>query len=194
MRYFGSCFRWSIAKPGVFLISHVSYFGPSFLLILVCLRNGLGRCAEIGAGLHACVLLALFFALDSESRHHSFSYPLIVAAVCLAARALASPKRILAAFAAASLVGTKLYFPLDVAASDFKPTAAFPAQWFFMNFGPWLSWEGFGITLGVAAAVTLIVLAGLRRCSAQSPSAAGLSAIARPRRSRSRMAEVEPRS
>jgi hypothetical protein len=161
LRYVGSCFRWSIAKPGVSLISHISYFGPACLLVLVFLRSGLAGCAEHGAGLYGSALLALLFSLDSESRRLSFSYPFIVVAACLATRHLG--KHLLAAFAMASLVGTKLYFPLAIAAADFKPTDAFPAQWHFMNYGPWLSWEGFGITLGVAAAVTLIVMAGLRR-------------------------------
>lgn len=168
LRYIGSCFRWSIAKPGAFLISHISYFGPAFLLALVFLRSGLARCAEHGAGLYGSALLALLFALDSESRHLTFSYPALVVAVCVAARDRANSRRLLAAFAAASLVGTKLYLPLDIAASDFKLTSAFPAQWYFMNHGPWLSWEGFAMTLGVAAAVTLIALAGLRQARTEA--------------------------
>jgi hypothetical protein len=128
----------SVAKPGVFLLAHVVYFGPIvlatvFLWPRVCeriRRQGLGMVIVVGAG----VLLSV----ASESRQLLSFLPFAAAFTVQTIDDLPRQRWHDALFLATALVLSKCWLPLNWGV----PTGnilEFPDQLYFMNQGPWMS-------------------------------------------------------
>lgn len=153
-------FALSIVKPGLFLLSAIVYWGPSILVALVLLRPLLNAAAEISVGTVIFVLLFFVMMTDSESRHLTFQYPLVIVLLCLALRdrGLSWPEA--SAIFVSSLIISKAWLPIGMllergGARVSEEYFAFPWQWLFMNLGPWMHWPGYfmNIALLVVAAI-----------------------------------------
>jgi hypothetical protein len=73
----------AVAKPAVFLLAHISLFGPAILLILL-----VKAATSHSAGIALFTVAALAMILTSESRFLTFAYPILVTLLCLAFRDL----------------------------------------------------------------------------------------------------------
>ena len=153
----------AVAKPGAFLVAHVTYLGPAFLLALIW-APALFRTAR-GAGLGAAGILCLFFAMsvNSESRQLYFWWPFVVYLLgeALIAAGVELRGRPLMILALASLLLSKFYLPLGGTMPDpeVSPLVDFPWQWFFMNQGPWMSWAGYAMNLALTATAAALIIA-----------------------------------
>ncbi len=171
VRYVADIFRFSVKKPGVFLMSHIAYLGPVWLVCVVLLRRGFFGFSKHGAGTYGALIIVLFFALDAQSRRLIFFYPAVVVFACSAMRGAIDAKRFSGWFAVASLVSivpwlrggepTLIYFPLNAAEAGLEPTGDFSIQLYSMGYGTNVSWAGYGVGLGVGVVVTVIVLRGM---------------------------------
>jgi hypothetical protein len=126
----------SIAKPGIFLVSHAVFYGP---VVLLAIHRWSAMCALIrqhGVGLSLTACFGVLLGLDSESRHLLNFLPLFVpfiVKVCdQEAWALGW------GLAVASLVMSKVWLPILVGPGMPTPLT-FPDQTLFMNLGPWMS-------------------------------------------------------
>jgi hypothetical protein len=158
----------SVAKPGVFLIAHVTVFGPAFVLFLWYLRLVIDAAARHSAGAALFMMAVLALGFDSESRAMTFAYPLIVTFLCIALQQLAINRTFAAAFVVCSLLLSRCYLPLNALGmaaigpgplKDLGALLLFPWQWVIMNIGPWMGWVGYVANLMMTGLVTIVLLA-----------------------------------
>jgi hypothetical protein len=202
----------SIAKPGVFLVAHVVYFGPVVLLAILFW----GRVCEVlhtlGLGAVLVMTLGVGLALVPESRQLIAFFPLLVGVTAKAVDSYPprSSKWPDIAFIAATLVASRFWMPLNFSTFEDKTSYCdFPAQWLFMTSGPWMSASTYAIQ-GIIAILLLLLFWWLYRgfdnnlvsvhagfsdllpsAQAKSPRAheeASVVEARRPNRSRSRKA------
>jgi hypothetical protein len=76
----------AIAKPGVFLVAHVAYWGPAALPILWKLPAVIDAAMKTSVGAGLLVLLTLVMMINSESRFVTLAYAALVTFMCLALR------------------------------------------------------------------------------------------------------------
>ncbi len=147
----------SIAKPLISLVSHVVFFGPLFLVFVLLRRQTLRIMWSHGAGLAGVFFLFTFFAIDSESRHlvHLVPFLTMVTAQALDEKKLATRSFNLI-YLAGALVLSKAWMVCELPPIG-SGTSPFSWQRIFMNLGPWMSLESYGIQ-GAAALLTLVVL------------------------------------
>jgi hypothetical protein len=162
------------ARPGQFLVAHVAYFGPVLLLLVVRWSAVAQAIRELGAGLVACAALAVVLGVNSESRQLVNFLPLLVLPTVLVGERTGANRLLLPGLAAFALLLSKVWFPVNYAVPGLGedgalfPTGAgsflaFPAQAYFMNFGPWMSNAMFTVHAAVVLAMgTWIIRSSLR--------------------------------
>jgi hypothetical protein len=128
----------SVAKPGVFLVAHVVYFGPIVLTAVFLWPQVCERIRRQGLGIVLVAGAAVLLSVASESRQLLGFLPLL-AAFAVQAIDVLSPRRWHgAAFLAAGLVLSKCWLPLNEGPLTGN-LLEFPDQRYFMNQGPWMS-------------------------------------------------------
>jgi len=142
-KVFGKTMLLCIAQPFIFFISHILFYGPIIILALFMWKSVCRLIQNHGLGLTLCVILSFVLSLNSESRVHIFSYPLIVPFIIKAVDSLKWKKSCYWFMAVLSIILSKAWLiintqPLNmnVPAEQFRE---FPFQFYFMNHGPWMS-------------------------------------------------------
>jgi hypothetical protein len=128
----------SVAKPGVFLVAHVVYFGPIVLAIVLLWPRVCERTGRQGLAMVLLAGAAVLLSVASESRQLLSFLPLLAAFSVQAIDDLPARRWHDLAFPATGLVLSKCWLPLNAGA----PTGnllEFPDQLYFMNQGPWMS-------------------------------------------------------
>ena len=108
------------------------------------------RLRRLGTGLSAAAALALLLGVNSESRQAVNFLPLLVLPTVLVMDELPRNRALLPAMTAFAVLLSKCWFPVNYAVAELGkagesfPTGVgsyldFPAQAYFMNFGPWMS-------------------------------------------------------
>jgi hypothetical protein len=132
----------AIELPAVFVVGHLAFFGLGFALILALFAPLAREMAEFDRGLMATLASAVFFGLDSESRHAMHVFPILAAfAVIALERRRAVTWTWALGFFGLSLVLSKFWVYQNSSA-----TAAYVDQkyvlldmlQYFLNFGPWI--------------------------------------------------------
>lgn len=138
------------ARPAQFLIAHVTYCG-ALCLVLILLWPRVASCARrLGWGLAMVVAFAVVLGVNSETRQLINVWPFLVLPGVLVVERLHLPLRFHGTLAVFALLLSKIWFPINYAVSSLGeagrafPRGAgsyldFPAQAYFMNFGPWMS-------------------------------------------------------
>jgi hypothetical protein len=151
----------ALKAPGIFLLAHVLFFGP--IVLVVCLRwSDLVRVLH-GAGLGPTLiaLLAVLFALNSESRKLFNFAPMVLPFVAVLLDRLQPPRRELAVFAIVSLLSSKVWLTLDGRLRG--PASDFPSQTLYLSVGPWMSLTMYALQLVVVAVVAVWIARWLPR-------------------------------
>ena len=157
-------------RPLQFLVAHVVYFGPIVLVAVLLWPDVARRLHALGAGLVAVAVYAVLMGVNAESRHLTNVLPVIVLPTVMALEARRPSRAALAVLAASALAFSKAWLPINrlaaalgapmadfpLGAGDFQ---AFPAQLYFMSFGPWMS-NGMLLLQGALAAILGAWLAG----------------------------------
>jgi hypothetical protein len=158
----------SIARPLAFGIAHVAHFGP-ILILTVLLWPGIGRIVHrFGPGLVLLFGGILLLGLTSESRTITAVLPFVVLATVLAADELEWRPWGVGVLTVLALAVSRFWFPLNQGPIDEGPALEFPAQFYFMNFGPWMSGRSYTIFAVVLAAATAVVVLSMRGVRARS--------------------------
>jgi hypothetical protein len=140
----------SIAKPGIFLVSHVVYFGPIVLAAVAFWPRVAAVLRSWGLGPVLAALVGLMLSVTSESRHLLAFVPLLFIATVQALEAVRLPKGLASAFVVATLVLSRFWLPLGAAEFTGDPMQM-PDQVFFMSQGPWMA----GVSYLVMSVVVL---------------------------------------
>ena len=151
------------SRPAQFLVAHVTYLGPIVLLALLTWRRTCRQMRSLGGGLVAVAAFGVVFGVNSESRQLTNIVPFLALPVVLAVDRAGLSARVLPVAAVVALAFSKLWLPINYAveslgeagrsfplgAGDFQ---SFPAQAWFLNFGPWISNEMLAVQ-GIAGAM-----------------------------------------
>ncbi|MBL8716543.1 MAG: hypothetical protein JNL79_11140 [Myxococcales bacterium] len=132
----------SAAKPGVFLLAHVLFFGP--LLLVCCLRCAsiMGQIRNTGAGAVAVVAMLVVLGLNSESRRLYLLVPFVLPFAIVELERCRLSRRAWGWLVALSAFGSKVWLQID---TDLTRTSSLegPGQTLFMTSGPWMSWSSY---------------------------------------------------
>ncbi len=128
----------AVAKPGLFFVSHIVYFGPFWLLAYF---NWSRICravrAQNGLGLKLVAMISVCHSLDGESRHLICFLPMIIPFVVQALDETTWTTRRLTLLAGLSVLASKVWL---VVGGPFADNAnAYPDQFYWMNIGSFMS-------------------------------------------------------
>ena len=148
---------YSQARPGVFLVAHAAYFGLVAAVLIVFWPQVVAVAHRLGTGMTLFLLVHLVWGIHSESRQIVDALPALALVATLAASTVPWPRSIVAAAAGLGLLTSKAWFPINrggfIGRSD---PASYPAQYYFMNHGPWMAAGPF-----LLQAVVLLAACGL---------------------------------
>ena len=147
----GACLS-SIAKPGIFLVSHAVYFGPIVFLTILAWPRVCSAIRGHGLGFTAALFLGLVLSITSESRHLLCFFPLFVAVTMQAIDTGPFNWRHDGAFIATSVLASKCWLTLNQGPFSGR-YSDFPFQYYFMNQGPLMSDWCYAVQATVALAL-----------------------------------------
>ena len=147
--------------PLITPVAHVCYFGILPLLVVLFFRDFSKEIFNRSPGYALAFLAFLFFAIDSEARHVIPLLPLILVPLgCVLDKAKLSAKAVVALLATQILL-SHFFVPINVAGigDSFENNDYYGlAQLYYMNFGPWMSFEFY-----IVWALIVIIAAALVR-------------------------------
>ena len=130
----------AIAKPGLYFLSHIVYFGPFWLLAA---RFWPTVCREIhrqqGIGLTLVAAIGVCHSLDAESRHLVYLVPIVLPYVVMSVEGLEWTKSRLTFLGILSVLASKCW--LLIGGPFLDNGNRFPDQYFWMNIGSFMSDE-----------------------------------------------------
>jgi len=131
--------KFSIARPGVFLVSHVVFFGPLVLLALLLWKPFCQLIQQYGPGLTLFFFVSLMFGIaNSESRHLINILPFWVVFTVKVSEKLSWRAFHYWLIFITCFLFSKIWLLINVEPLTGNFTD-FPWQYYFMNFGPWMS-------------------------------------------------------
>jgi hypothetical protein len=143
-------------RPALFVVSHVVYWGPWVLLWMALLPRVSAVSANHPALHVAVALFAILFAY-TESRVAIYCLPAVM--FCLVQ---GIPARItwiqIGLLLALSFVASRFWIPL-ARAGGFESPLEFPAQWLFMQIGPWMGVLAYWAALAQTAVIAVTLYA-----------------------------------
>lgn len=170
---------YSIRQPGLSPVSHLVYFGPILFLAALCWR-GIGELVgRLGAGAALFMAAGLCLSVDPESRHVLFFSPLLVALTAKAAERLQWRLSSYLGFAGLCLLCSKVWLQWNTLPwTEDAPKREFPAQYLFMNLGPWMSTSMYLVQGAVAVALGAVGFLLMRQARAAGPGSSSGQLVA----------------
>ncbi len=138
----------AIAKPGLFFISHLAFWGPVVVLMMWYLKDMAQQVGQNSVGLMLFMLLTLVLALNSQTRQCDFNFPFIIYLLCCVMNNKIITRQSIGYFLIAGLIVSKVYYhinntPLTGSILDF------PYQRFMMNSGTYMNWGGYFVNISL---------------------------------------------
>ena len=146
----------AVTKPGVFLVTHVAYYGPFFLLAAFLWRPICRLIHEQGVGLTLAVLLAFLLSLNSQSRYWINVFVMVMPFIVKATDDLHWRTAQYALVAALGVLFSKCWLPMNGGPYTDRQFE-FPDQLMFMTHGPWISHSMY-VVQGAVILVTAFLL------------------------------------
>jgi hypothetical protein len=158
--FFGHVIYESLTNPFVFILSHILYFGP-FIILLIMYRKRLVEFLDSQSlGFIFIIYFFLFLGIGSESRQFIMGLPIFIYALFQAINRLQFNIHFIGVFLAASFLFSKIWYRINKVPLTGE-YLAFPFQRYFMALGPWMSDQMYYIQ----GAVALLVLSAFYICS-----------------------------
>lgn len=140
---------------------HLAYWGLLPILATLTARTFTQNFAKRSAGHGLALLALLFFSLDSEARHIITFIPLMLLPLGESLEDLQIKPYVATLIVMLQLAASHFYVPINVEgfaeAMEQGAFLEYPAQRFFMSFGPWMSVKNVAITL-VFGVITYLAL------------------------------------
>jgi hypothetical protein len=158
----------AIQRPLQFIAAHILYFGPGIYLLFALRRQVIIVLESHGVGLILLAIIASLQFLNSESRQMINLLPLIALITAQSIENIKADYKFLTMVLFSSLVLSKFWLKINPDPLEFASgyitnfpmvgnSQLFPAQKYFMNFGPWMSTE----MLLIQSAVVAILCSGI---------------------------------
>jgi hypothetical protein len=144
----------SILQPGIFLVSHVVYWGPFFILAVLLWKPVCRIIHGHGLGITLWMVLGLIESLDSESRHLMIVFPLLIPFVVKVLEGFSWNKQKILYLMIISLLSSKFWLQIGEIGGRHRE---FPTQYLYMSHGPWMS-DTMYIAQGAIVAVLFFIL------------------------------------
>jgi hypothetical protein len=128
----------TVAKPGIFFVAHVTFFGPVVLLAAFLWRPVCRLVNEHGTGLTLAVLGGFVLSLNGQSRYFTNLFPFLVPFVVKAVEPLGWRPAHHVLFAALALLSSKVWMTFNCGPFHGR-LFEFPDQYLFMSIGQWMS-------------------------------------------------------
>jgi hypothetical protein len=152
--------RWlvetSIARPLLFAVAHVIWWGPWVVLFIAWLPRVFHFSGRY-PGLHVCVFLFAAFFFGSESRFSSYFVPMAVFALCGAIDQRAGEIRNVHLWLIfiVALLFSRFWLPMF--SGPYATPLEFPAQLYLMHFGPFMGTAGYLLGIFQVALAVFVV-------------------------------------
>lgn len=152
---------YGVVQPAVWLVAHIIYFGPVFLLMLFFWKKVQRTLVLLPLPLFWCAMFTFMLMWRSESRTLIAGLPFILYIVVLAMKDISVKAWQQVAMLLLALALSKIWFPINEGAmtGDFLQ---FPMQRYFMHFGPWMSDVGYAINVATVVVAGAAVWAIMR--------------------------------
>jgi hypothetical protein len=128
----------NLAKPAIFYVAHVMFFGPIVILALFFWKSASKIMNQYGLGLTLSLAFGFLLSLNSQSRQLISFFPLVVIFVVKAMDDIPWRSYQLLLFALVSVVLSKVWLLIG-GAPILLDERKFSEQLFYMNVGPWMS-------------------------------------------------------
>ncbi|MDQ3973180.1 MAG: hypothetical protein M3276_02390 [Actinomycetota bacterium] len=145
-----------LARPLIFIVAHVMYFGPLVFVTIFLWKRVALHIGEYGVGLRIVMLAFVVLALASESRILVNAWPFFVVFTAKAVDDLNWGTVPVWGLAAMSFAVSRAWLSVNRGSLEGE-RLAFPAQFYFMNFGPWMSMASYWLQAAVVVCVALVV-------------------------------------
>jgi hypothetical protein len=141
-------FGYSALKyPASFLVYHTFYFGLLFLFVIINFRKLLRNTVKIGTGPLIVSLFFMLFLLQSESRIFINIIPIILFILFSNFKSNNIPNYKIWLLLLIGILFSRIFYKINNVPNmwDLMRNESirneFPVQGYFMNFGPWISYE-----------------------------------------------------
>lgn len=175
--FFAGSFSVSVAKPLLSIVAASVYFGPVIALVILLYAPILRAVSRFGVGLFIIILgTVLLGSIMTESRQLINLFPCVVFAVALTVHQTfrLSSTEIAIFLGVVGVIGvlsSKIWLSLNFPGlQDFVMKGGsytqFPMQRYFMNHGPWMTWESYwwqAPCVVIAALLLAVVLRFIRK-------------------------------
>lgn len=139
----------SLKYPFLFIVSHIMYFGPIIVLIILKSKNYLNDLKKDKLVWILVVIFMSYFILGVESRVLINFFPFLIYSFLKSFKleSVNHKKIFIISFVIISIIMSKVWLQFELPSSDFpvsisaENAGSFPLQWFFMNHGPWMNFE-----------------------------------------------------
>ncbi|HSW93936.1 MAG TPA: hypothetical protein VLJ15_06260 [Gammaproteobacteria bacterium] len=135
----------SLAYPFIFLVSHIIYYGPVVCLIVFFWREVIRYLkSREDTGLFVLAVCYSILLIDTEARQIINFLPVIAIGLFQVLNKKHIPLPFVFSFLGLDLLLSRCWLPLShgwasLLTNPPEVTLAFPMQWYFMSFGPWMS-------------------------------------------------------
>jgi len=153
-----------IIKPGLFLVAHSVYFGLIVLVLILVWPRACRAAHQLGLGMTLFVTAILLLGLTPESRQIINGLPALVLVGAVAVHKMRWPAWGAVAASVMAVAGSKVWLPMNQGGFEGKSDPfSYPAQFYFMNLGPWMSYQTFWVQASIAFVAGLACYAVIRR-------------------------------
>lgn len=173
----------SIARPGVFVVAHIMYFGPLVIVGMFCWPRVAQHIREAGLGLSLGVTLVLVQGLDSESRHLIYAVPLVMPFVIQATEGRGWTRRQYGLLLGLALFTSKMWMTFDKDPALGNAAFTYPQQFYMMNYGPYMGIDAYLVQFALVVGMVGLIYANCFYAqTAEMPSSISLSPMGSRRR------------
>jgi hypothetical protein len=151
----GAVVGGGLAYPFVPIVSHVIYFGPLFCLLIFFWKETVEYVLERGIGLTMVFFSFIVLFLDPESRQIINFFPFVAIILTEILNRKNLSWGFVYVFIFLSIAFSKVWLPLNH--GSFHDLLQFPAQWYFMSLGPWMSRTMYAVNASVVAIAFVVM-------------------------------------
>ncbi|MDA9563812.1 hypothetical protein N9R81_03940 [Flavobacteriales bacterium] len=131
---------FGLVKPSISLVSHITYFGGSFIIMVILWKSFCKEIHSLGLGFALFLFLNLFFyGLKTESRAILNVFPWISIVCLMMFQKLNVSNLTLIIIVVFNFISSKIWLSINYGSGegglDQDGAALFPDQFFFLNFG-----------------------------------------------------------
>lgn len=169
LEYFTNSFQYGSKLPFAFLISHFLYFGPAYALVIFMFRDIVRTSLSLGDAPFAFLILFSILSIDSESRHIMIFWPFvcILLTKTIADTSVSFPRKFILQLFVLSFALSQAWFPFNTFLDLSGPPEEFPAQWYFMYHGPWMTTTVYVILMFIFSATYIAYARTLKKLSGE---------------------------